>query len=464
MAISDLMDALNGSGLSVPVAGSLLGILLIALLLLMMRRRRPSTVDVDDSPFERDERESKSNASKKKKHKKAQVKVTNATSENSSPAKVSSQQSPVKNTSREKQADEKTKPAQKKEKGNSRQQVQQMAEASGDWTVAGSKKKPKAKKTDSSVENLKTKTTSNIQSIRNPKTVDSKEMAISGEVILSDKVIEVKSSVTEEHNSIVHKNKGNDDITVLLHEPNHAVLHKMLASSSQKPDGLLSPSPVESDEGNLEAVQSPGMESSGKESKSKKSSKKKKSKLTTEITQNPVSNSQDGEKAANDSLISKVDHQPRNGELLPNDVSAASGTSEDVSKGKVPVISKDEAVRMPKDLSKGKSGNLLKEVFEVPSKNKAPGASKTSPENGTSDMKISSKPVNSSSIPDNFEETGLRSDAAKSVFPAVVNDVAGPSSGTAPSQIVFDELGLKDEALNSSQPGLKKKKKARRDV
>lgn len=438
MSFSDLVETLNGGGGVFAVCALLSGVVLTAalLLLLMGSRRRAASPPIDDDVLRR---RAKTNASKKTKQSKATTKESLENADHSSSTKVSSKQSPVKRTSKEKQADEKTKSAQKKGTvvaSVSTCQVQQIPESSGDWTVAGSKKKQKSKKTDASAKNMEAKTTSVMHVVKDSKIADSEETALSGETMHSDKAN--GSSVTEDQVSVVFKKKscGNES----------NVLSDQFVNGGRQPASSLSSLPVGSDDGFLETI-----ESNEKESKLKTASKKKKSKLTTEITLNVVPNSHAEDKATRNSMISKVNPQINNAKLLLNDASAAPQTSRDMLKDEVVNY---EAVTTPRDLAKDKSDDLLVAVSNVPSKNDTPTASTAGSENKTPNKKISE--AVSSSILDTCEEVIFGKDVAKNVVSSSVNDVA--------SKIVFDELGIKDEAQNSSQPALKKKKKARKDV
>lgn len=432
---------------------SLLGLFLVVLVVLMRRRVSSSTVDVDDFHIEK---QSKNNSTKKIKQKKTKA-ATNAapaSSSNSTQTKVSIKQSPVKNASKEKQTDEKKKPVPKKGSTSSNassQRVQQTAETLGDWSIAVSKKKQKTKKTDSSAENLKANVTSNGQFINDAKTADSKE--IGGKFPCDEAT---QSFVTQEHDKSMVDKKKSDETGALLFEPHQVdtLREPIVAESSRQPVELSSPSPLESGEGDLSVIRSV--------EKSKKTSKKKKSKLTTEMTQpGAVSDTQDDKKSANSSLMASVDPQAKTAKLLPDDVSAVLASPEYASKREVAVV-QDDAARLPKDSSKATNACLLEEIFEAHLENNSPVAISTSSRNKMSD-KESSELV-SSSVSD-VSVTVSGSNLAKNVASIPLKDVASsPGVSTLPSQIVFDELGLKDGDLNSNQQALKKKKKVRKDV
>lgn len=446
MALSEVIETLNRSDYFVPISVcSCLAMLLVAFLLIKRvkssnGKASSSSVDVyDDIQLDRDSRINV--VSKKTKQRKAKT-TTSASSEgvnNAVISKVSVKQSPVKSTSavssKEKQTTE-TKPKTTPKKGTasvSRQQVQKVAETSGDWTVAGPKKKQKTKKTDTNADASKTRTSADVQ-VKEAKAADSEQVLTAGEIVLAE-------------NTVLESNKktsNGDDNDVLLHESHRDdVSLKQVVDSCQQPAGVVS-SPVESDEGNFEALQT-----AGKESKPKKASKKKKSKLTTEVTQNSVSGSRDAEKAKNIPSVSIVDSH------------AKSGCSENIAKDKVPVFGHDEAVRESEDFRKDRSTGLLKAVPEDPPRNETPSAATSS------EMKTSGKKLPETAdtcIPDTFKAAVPGSDIVQSVVSDVVSDSGSTTSGQLSSQIVFDELGLKDESLNASQPALKKKKKARKDV
>lgn len=125
---------------------------------------------------------------------------------------------------------------------------------------------------------------------------------------------------------------------------------------------------------------------------------------------------------------------------LPDGASAGLASSEYVSKCEVAAV-QDDAAWLPKDLSKAKNAHLLEEIFKAHSENSNPVAIGTSSENKMSDKETSE--LVGSSVPD-VSVTVSGSNLAKNVASFPSKDVASsPGASTLPSQIVFDELGLK---------------------